>query len=82
MKFCQQFEIIAFAPNFEAISHVALVIETVSKVWRKKWFDSKLAQVWQKIFYTVICLKIFYHPNQPRFGHDEFFLPKSCTLFS
>ena len=38
--------------------------------------QSKTAQVRQKIFRMVVCLKIPFHPNQPTFGRDEvyFFL--------
>ena len=81
-----------FIPNFETICHVTLVLEpkTASQVWRKKSSLSKTALVRQKIFHTVICLKILFHPDQPTFDRDEvvffpflnfFFLPKSCTLF-
>ena len=64
----------------------ASLAKTALQVWRKKRSQSKTAQVRQKIFHRVICLKIPFHPNQPTFNRDEvfflFFLPKFCTLFS
>ena len=34
----------------------------------------------QKIFHTVIYLKIPFHPYQPTFGRDEFFFPFSSKI--
>ena len=34
----------------------------------------------QKIFHTVIYLKISFHPYQPTFGRDEFFFPFSSKI--
>ena len=47
--------------------------KTAPKVWRKKRSHSTMAQVWQKIFHMVMCLKIPFHPYQPTFGCDEVF---------
>ena len=60
-------------PNFEAIGHVASVLEpeTAPQVCRKKRSQSKTAEVRQKIFHMVVCLKMPFHPNQPTFGCDE-----------
>ena len=62
-----------FVHNFEAIGSVTSVLEpeTAPQVWRKKRSQSKTAQVRQKLFHMVICLKIPFHPNQPAFGRDE-----------
>ena len=60
-------------PHFEAIGHVASILEpkTAQQVWRKKRSQSKTAQVRQKIFHGIVCLKMPFHPNQPTFGRDE-----------
>ena len=76
-----------FAPNFEAIGHVTLVLESENapKVWRKKRSQAKTAQVRQKIFHRVVCFKIPFHLNQPTFGRDEvcfFFFPFFSFFFS
>ena len=34
----------------------------------------------QKIFHTIIYLKIPYHLHQPTFGRDEFFFPFSSKI--
>ena len=34
----------------------------------------------QKIFHSVIYLKIPFHPHQPIFGRDEFFFPFSSKI--
>ena len=64
-----------FVPNFEAIGHVTLVLgpEPPHKFGVKKQSHSKTAQVRQKIFHLVKCLKIPFHPNQATFGRDEVF---------
>ena len=62
-----------FVPNFEAIGHVTSVLEPENRpaIWRKNRSQSKTAEVQQKIFHRVICLKIPFHPNQTTFGRDE-----------
>ena len=63
-----------FIANFELIGQVTLVLEPENRSasWRKKRSQSKTAQVLQKIFHTVVSLKIPFHINQPIFGRDEF----------
>ena len=64
-----------FVPNLEAIGHVTLVSEPENRPasWRKKPFQSKTAEVRQKIFHMVECLKMSFHLNQSTFGHDEIY---------
>ena len=62
-----------FVPNFEAIGHVTLVLEPENRPASsaKKRSQSKTAEVRQKIFHRVICLKTPFHPNQSTFDRDE-----------
>ena len=76
-----------FVPNFEAIGLVTLVLgpENRPASWRKKRSQLKTAQMRQKIFNIVVCLKIPFHPNQPTFGRDEvyfYFFPFFFIFFS
>ena len=80
-----------FAPNFEAIRRVTLVLEpkNLPTSVAQKAVSVKNGLTPKKIFDMVVCLKIPLHPDQPTFGHDEvfslffflFFLPNFCTLF-
>ena len=64
-----------FAPNFEAIGHVNLVLEPENRPCKfgvkSGLSQTRMAEVRQKIFHMAVCLKIAFHPNQPTFGRDE-----------
>ena len=64
-----------FIPNFEAISHMTLVLgpENCPKNLAKKAVSFKNGLSTAKIFHMVICRKIPFHHNQPTFGRDEIF---------
>ena len=67
-----------FVPHFEAIRHVTLVTLVLEPENRPANLAYKVVSVKNglstaKIFYTVVCLKIRFHPNQPTFGRDEVF---------
>ena len=64
-----------FVPNFEAIGRVTSVLGPKNRpeVRCTKRSHLKTALVRQKIFHTVIHLKVHFHPNQPTFGRDEVF---------
>ena len=86
MKFQKQFEInkLYVGTKFRGNESHDFGFRTQKPIGK---FDVKsgLIQKRQKIFHKVIfCLKTFFHPHQPTFGHDDFFLfflSKPCVLF-
>ena len=61
-----------FIPNFEAISHMTLVLgpENCPKNLAKKAVSFKNGK---KYFTWLYAFKIPFHPNQPTFERDEIF---------
>ena len=76
-----------FVPNFEAISHVTLVLELENRqqVWRKKRSQSNAAKYGKKYFIWLYVLRYPSIPTNPLLAAMSFFflffLPGFCTLF-
>ena len=76
MKFWQEFEInqLYVCTTFRGNQSRDFGFRTRKpprKLGVKSRLNQKRLKYSKKIFHTVVCLKIPFHPNQPTFGHDE-----------
>ena len=63
-----------FVPNFQAIALMTLILgHTAIKLWRKNRSHSETAQVRQKIFHLVVCLRYPFIPTNSLLTAMSFF---------